>query len=106
VAKAVDLPSNPEGDALGFNAVPYLTVGRVWGIHNKECLPFDKLWQGAVFVNTKAVWDIKRGARKVWKGVNKRREGFALFVEDAFQWFNYFVAITEIVPTPRKLDLV
>ena len=94
-----------EGDGIArFNAMPYptettqettqaQTVGRVWGIWNREFMPFADCYTATIPVESvdSQFWNLKRLARKVWKGINKSRRGFTLYVEDALQWFNYCI---------------
>ena len=99
-----DLPK-AVGEGVGFNAMPYLTAGRVWGISGKEFLPFADLLTASAIFMSKQFWDIKRLARKVWKGVNRSRRGFTLYVENAEQWFNYCVFL-EPVSCSREVQVM
>lgn len=103
-SEGFDLPL-AVGEGVGFNAMPYLTAGRVWGIHNKEFLPLADLLTAIAASMSKQFWDIKRLARKVWKGVNCSRKGFTLYVEDAEQWFNYCVFL-EPISYSREVEVI
>ena len=99
-----------DGDSVagGFNLGAYLhagqfvhpltgelcgSVGRWWGVFNADALPMAVATVVRVTGALAAVYDFRRGARHVWRGVARRRyQGFSLFVGDAQRWWDYWLS--------------
>ena len=61
-------------------------TGRVWFIHNRECLPFADLIELSIIVG-RWFYDLKRDARKVWPLVNDHGwAGITLFRDNPKRW--------------------
>jgi len=98
VAKYVAKPTSEseEGGDGGFNIVPYLHAGRVWGCFRKELFPFDEKYT----VESEVDEDVWFGMREVAKQIYPNlfdmypNSGFTLFMEapetfidQVLQWF-------------------
>ena len=60
--------------------------GRVWGAFNRDHLPFAEVIELAI-VRGRWFFNVKRGARRVWEGVNDHAwAGFSLFVDNPERW--------------------
>ena len=66
------------------------SVGRWWGVHNKEKLPMAAPIEVSC-LDLAVVYRFRRGARKSWPGVSRRRhQGFSLFVDGAERWHEFY----------------
>jgi hypothetical protein len=85
--------AEPSGDDGGLVHLAYLAehfgsdcTGRVWGVFNRDNLPFAEVVELAI-IRGRWFFDLKRGARKVWERVNDHAwAGFSLFVENPERW--------------------
>lgn len=89
-------------EAASLDYLAYLTgerwTGRCWGMYNAKMLPWAvlqvvKISLGGWF------YDLKRSARRVYKGVNDNRwAGFMLFRDDTDAWLNlaWFYCFQEV----------
>lgn len=97
VSKYVAKPTGDEGSPCVLDTPSYLAAdpchGRFWGIEGRAKLVFAPLIE-VWFPVTKAFYDMKRAARRVWGGVNRSgRCGFSLFVDDSEVWYDYFLLL-------------
>lgn len=92
----------------GFNVASYLTaegefihpltgevsksVGRYWGVINKECIPFADMAEiGASGVGIKALMTLKGALAAIyWRVDASNRYGFFLFLDSPYTWADYF----------------
>jgi hypothetical protein len=67
-------------------------VGRWWGVFNASKLPLAPEIRIAVSGKLAPFYQLRRGARRKWRGVSRRpTHGFSLFVDDADRWFEYWL---------------
>lgn len=83
----MDQAGSPAGDS-GFINVPNSEnfVGRFWGIVNRIRLPLAPLHLIAVYGEPTMFLNLRRYARKKWRSMPKRLQGFTLFVQNSDQW--------------------
>jgi hypothetical protein len=83
----------------GFIYPTYLTgnIGRVWGVFNRECLPFaEKVSYSLMLGAERWLHDLKRAARHAWRWVNRNRwAGFMLFCENPDDWIRLTLFYSE-----------
>ena len=102
VAKLPDAAAAPArfqedaGGEGGFNYVPYLHVGRWWGVFNSEKLPFAKLVKSSLMLAESGVkrvfFDMRRLMAARWWRANKggRYKGASVFVDSSDKWLDYW----------------
>jgi len=78
---------------VGLDYLPKQAVwffpGRFWGIENRKKMHWATLRVVSV-ARTPAIWQLKRGARRQWRGINANQyQGFTLFVRNPSQWLDY-----------------
>lgn len=76
----------------GFISEPYSEklqfFGRFWGVVNRKLLPFAPLTYLYLHGDAKVFHDMRRYARRHYKRLSRRLQGFCLLVSDAEQWLN------------------
>lgn len=72
----------------GFIYVPYLEnfVGRFWGIINRKALPLAPLHVMLVRGDKLLLINLRRYARRKWRGIRGKIAGFSLFVNNSSAW--------------------
>jgi len=73
----------------GFINLPYSEkpfVGRFWGVFNRKCLPLAPEHKILICGQKQALSNMRRYARRKWRGLSRRIQGFSLFVNDSSQW--------------------
>lgn len=93
-------------DDRGFNSVAYLaegvgneeyghlSPGRVWGVYNKSCLPFE-LKKEAVIPLDGSWWMLRRYCCKFYPWVWENDEGgFTVFTDDPYQALRHMVMMS------------
>jgi hypothetical protein len=75
------------GEVVGdINEDGLVWTGRVWFIHNRDCLPFADLVELSIILGP-WFFDLKRDARKVWSLVNDHAwAGFTVFRGNPERW--------------------
>jgi hypothetical protein len=108
VAKRDKSGSDGSGASGGFNLLAYLradnfihpqtgelcgSVGRWWGVFNADALPMAVAVVVKIVGSLRSVYQFRRGARHIWRGVARRRfQGFSLYVNDASRWWDYWLS--------------
>ena len=102
-------PAPPTGfneDGAGKNKVPLTiahngTLGRWWGVFNRDFLPFGELLEGTFQIPMEVFYAFRRDARKIFELIDSfgyidesgkfkrqsvRDKGFTLFVDNPYRW--------------------
>jgi hypothetical protein len=97
---------NPDGADSGFNSLSYLhayrakygdNIGRVWGVFERDNLPFAERIEIALPFNKARFERFKAYAAQKYPPIaDYQSDGFRLYVRDARQWENLFHTIYDI----------
>lgn len=80
---------------LGY--VPYPHTGRVWGVHNRDCLPQEKSIKITLNMPSAAFYAMKWLASRQFAGIaaNRLYEGFTLFGQEVDYWLTVIGGLIE-----------
>lgn len=89
VSKYMAKPSND--GSVSLSIVPYLHVGRHWGVFNTGRIPMAVLHFIEVFRNPKAFWDLRRAIDRFYpKRKHSYASGAMLFCKNIDTWYRYW----------------
>lgn len=95
------------GGDCGFISLPYLDnyTGRFWGVTNRKRLPLAP--QTVVQVSNgdgRLFFDLKRYARRYWRGLSRRLQGFTLYAGNSARWLELLYAMLSSSEYESALD--
>lgn len=84
-------------NAVAFGRYPGMkdNVGRIWGVWNADCLPYDVLEQAAVPLGG-SWWMIRRYCQKFYEHISDDDlAGFTVFTDDPYHALNHIVGLSK-----------
>lgn len=76
--------------STGLDNLSYLknAVGRFWGVCMRKNMPYAEMREISVTGSMLVYAEMKRYARRKYKRISKRIQGFALFVDNPYRWLD------------------
>lgn len=86
--------SDPNGEPLSISPSAGAFVGRFWGVIRRDMLPFADAIKAVFHGDARVIAEFRRYARRHWRGMSKKVQGFTLFC-NAARWFELFDWLTD-----------
>ena len=98
VSKYIAKEDSRDSDS-GFNYLPYLHAGRVWGFFQKDKIPFAALIIVSLPLIDRQFYQFRRYAKRFWRGVKRQGipAGWTIYHEDMVM-FRELLALSHALP--------